>query len=164
MKESALVATHLNEFDTILNPSSSIEIDFNDEVRAPILLASLLNSWKLMKATISNFVCSAKLTFNDIRDRILAEEVHRIDLGEASTSSSTLNLKSKRRRNDKSSKRNKSRLKSRNERSNSRSGRNMECWNCGKIGHIKSTIEHRKIRNKTKVMLQMQSLRRYMMC
>ena len=44
MKESSLVATHLNEFDTILNPSSSIEIDFNDEVRAPILLASLLNS------------------------------------------------------------------------------------------------------------------------
>ncbi|KAG2278258.1 hypothetical protein Bca52824_060813 [Brassica carinata] len=40
-----------------------------------------------MRAAVSNFVGTQKLKFNDVRDRILAEEVRRIDSGEASTSS-----------------------------------------------------------------------------
>ncbi|KAL6338219.1 hypothetical protein AAG906_018476 [Vitis piasezkii] len=57
--------------------------------------------WKPMGAAISNSIGSAKLKFNDVRDRILVEEVCRIDSGEASTSSSTLNLKSSGIGNDK---------------------------------------------------------------
>ena len=44
MVENALVAQHLNEFNTITNQLSSIEIDFDDEIRALIVLASLPNS------------------------------------------------------------------------------------------------------------------------
>ena len=44
MAENALVAQHLNEFNTITNQLSSIEIDFDDEIRALIVLASLPNS------------------------------------------------------------------------------------------------------------------------
>uniref|UniRef100_A0A0D2ZY29 Uncharacterized protein n=1 Tax=Brassica oleracea var. oleracea TaxID=109376 RepID=A0A0D2ZY29_BRAOL len=40
-----------------------------------------------MRAAVSNYVDTQKLKFNDVRDRILAEEVRRIDSGEASTSS-----------------------------------------------------------------------------
>ena len=80
-----------------------------------------------MRAAINNFVGSVKLKFNDIRDQILTEEVHRIDLGEASTSSSTLNIKSRGNENEKNSNWNKVRLKLRNGRSNSRFGWNMEC-------------------------------------
>ncbi|KAG2289928.1 hypothetical protein Bca52824_049532 [Brassica carinata] len=40
-----------------------------------------------MRAAVSNSVGTQKLKFNDVRDRILAEEVRRIDSGEASTSS-----------------------------------------------------------------------------
>ena len=69
---------------------------------------------------------SVKLKFNDIRDQILTE-VHRIDLGEVSTSSSTLNIKSRGNENEKNSNWNKVRLKLRNGRSNSRFGWNMEC-------------------------------------
>ena len=78
MAESGSIATHLNEFNTIVNQLSSVEINFDDEVRALILLASLPNSWEPMRAAVSNSVGSAKLKFNDVRDRILAEEV-RID-------------------------------------------------------------------------------------
>ena len=67
------------------------------------------------------------MKFNDIRDQILTEEVHRIDLGEASTSSSTLNIKSRGNENEKKSNWNKVRLKLRNGRINSRFGCNMEC-------------------------------------
>lgn len=54
------VTTHLNEFNTIVNQLSFVEIDFNDEVHTLILLASLPNNWELMKATISNSIGSAK--------------------------------------------------------------------------------------------------------
>ncbi|KAG2253274.1 hypothetical protein Bca52824_083410 [Brassica carinata] len=40
-----------------------------------------------MRAAVSNSVGTQKLKFNDVRDRILAEEVRKIDSGEASTSS-----------------------------------------------------------------------------
>ena len=44
MVENASVAQHLNEFNTITNQLSSVEIDFDDEIRALIVLASLPNS------------------------------------------------------------------------------------------------------------------------
>ena len=47
----ASVAQHLNEFNTITNQLSSVEIDFDDEIRALIVLASLPNSWEAMRMT-----------------------------------------------------------------------------------------------------------------
>ena len=44
MAEGTLVAQHLNEFNTIKNQLSSMAIDFDDEVRALIVLASLPNN------------------------------------------------------------------------------------------------------------------------
>ena len=43
MAEDTPVTQHLNEFNTITNQLSSVEIDFVDEIRALILLASLPN-------------------------------------------------------------------------------------------------------------------------
>ncbi|KAL6329634.1 hypothetical protein AAG906_022855 [Vitis piasezkii] len=50
MVENASVAQHLNEFNTITNQLSS-EIDFDDEIRCSIVLASLPNSWEAMRMT-----------------------------------------------------------------------------------------------------------------
>ena len=44
MVENASVAQHLNEFNTITNQLSSVKIDFDDEIHALIVLASLPNS------------------------------------------------------------------------------------------------------------------------
>ena len=44
MAENVSVAQHLNEFNTITNHLSSIEIDFDDEICVLIVLASLPNS------------------------------------------------------------------------------------------------------------------------
>ena len=54
MAENASVAQHLNEFNTITNQLSSVEIDFNDEIRALIVLTSLPNSWEAMRMAVSN--------------------------------------------------------------------------------------------------------------
>ena len=52
--KGTLVVQHLNEFNTITNQLSTVEIEFNDEVRALILLASLPNSWEAMRMVVSN--------------------------------------------------------------------------------------------------------------
>jgi hypothetical protein len=56
MAEEASVAQHLNEFNTIINQLSSVEIDFDDEIRALIVLASLSNSWEAMRRAVSSYV------------------------------------------------------------------------------------------------------------
>ena len=75
MVENASIAQHLNEFNTITNPLLSIEIDFDDEIRALIVLASLPNSWGAIRMAVSNSIGKEKLKYNDIRDLILAEEI-----------------------------------------------------------------------------------------
>ena len=44
MGKGVYVATHLNEFNMIVDQLSSIEIDFSGDVRALILLVSLPNN------------------------------------------------------------------------------------------------------------------------
>ena len=44
MVDNASVAQHLNEFNTITNQLSSVEIDFDDDICTLIVLASLPNS------------------------------------------------------------------------------------------------------------------------
>ena len=112
MIENASVAQHLNEFNTITNQLSFVEIDFDDEIHALIVLASLPNSWETIRMVVSNFTGKEKLKYSDIRDLILAEEICRRDASETSRSGSTLNLKTRGRGNDRSS--NRGRSKSRN--------------------------------------------------
>uniref|UniRef100_A0A7N2R0F3 Integrase catalytic domain-containing protein n=1 Tax=Quercus lobata TaxID=97700 RepID=A0A7N2R0F3_QUELO len=133
MAENASVAQHLNEFNTITNQLSFVEIDFDDEIRAMIVLASLPNSWEAMRMTVSNSTGKEKLKYNDIRDLILAEEIRRRDAGETSGSGSALNLETRGRGNNRNSNRGRSKSKNSNRnRSKSRSGQQVQCWNCGK--------------------------------
>ena len=148
MAENALVAQHLNEFNTITNQLSSVEIDFDDEIRALIVLASLPNSWQAMRMAISNSTGKEKFKYNDIRDLILADEIRRRDASETSGSSSALNLEIKGRGNNRNS--NRGRSKSRNSnrnRSKSRSGQQVQCQNCGKTGHFRNQCKSPKKKN-----------------
>ncbi|RVX02449.1 Retrovirus-related Pol polyprotein from transposon TNT 1-94 [Vitis vinifera] len=124
------------------------EIDFDDEIRALIVLASLPNSWEAMRMAVSNSTGKEKLKYNDIRDLILAEEIRRRDAGETSGSGSALNLETRGRGNNRNS--NQGRSNSRNSnrnRSKSRSGQQVQCWNCGKTGHFKRQCKSPKKKN-----------------
>ena len=117
------IAQHLNEFNTLTNQLSSVKIDFDDEISALIVLASLPNSWEAMRIVVRNPTVKEKLKYNDIRDLVLAKEIRRRDAGETLRSGSALNLKTRGRGNDKNS--NRGRSKSRNfnqNRSKSRFG------------------------------------------
>jgi hypothetical protein len=45
MSEGGSVADHLNEFNTVTNQLSSVKVDFDDEVRALLILCSLPERW-----------------------------------------------------------------------------------------------------------------------
>ncbi|KAL5740032.1 hypothetical protein ACOSQ2_029212 [Xanthoceras sorbifolium] len=133
MAEGASVAQHLNEHNTITTQLSSVEIEFDEQVRALILLSSLPDSWNATVTAVSSSSGNNKLKFDDVRDLVLSEEIRRRESGEAS-SSSALHTESRGRTSERSSYR--SRSKSR--RGKSRSGKkDFSCYNCGKKGHFK---------------------------
>ncbi|KAL5770994.1 hypothetical protein ACOSP7_015148 [Xanthoceras sorbifolium] len=133
MAEGASVAQHLNEHNTITTQLSSVEIEFDEEVRALILLSSLPDSWNATVTAVSSSSGNNKLKFDDVRDLVLSEEIRRRESGEAS-SSSALQTESRGRTSERSSYR--SRSKSR--RGKSKSGKkDFSCYNCGKKGHFK---------------------------
>ena len=87
MTEGASVAQHLNELNTITTQLSSVEIEFDDEVRALILLSSLPDSWNATVTAVSSSSGNSKLKFDDVRDLVLSEEIQRRESGETSNSS-----------------------------------------------------------------------------
>ena len=103
MVENALVIQHLNEFNTITNQLSSVEIDFDDEIHALIILASLSKNWEAMRMAVSNSTVKEKLKYNDIQDLVMVKEIRKRDAGETLGSSSTVNLETRSRGNDRNS-------------------------------------------------------------
>lgn len=84
MAEGTSVAQHLNDFNTITDQLSSVEIEFNDEIQALIMSASLPESCEAMRMAVSNYASKIKLNYDDVRDIILAKEVLEKDSGEFS--------------------------------------------------------------------------------
>uniref|UniRef100_A0A2N9HJJ4 Reverse transcriptase Ty1/copia-type domain-containing protein n=1 Tax=Fagus sylvatica TaxID=28930 RepID=A0A2N9HJJ4_FAGSY len=81
MAKCATMAKYLNEFNTITNQLFFVEIEFDDEIRILIVLASLPNNWEAMRMVVNNSAGKGKLKYNNIRDLILSEEVRRRDAG-----------------------------------------------------------------------------------
>jgi len=130
---------HLNEFNTITNQLSSVEIDFDDEIRILIVLASLPNSWEAIRMAVSSFARKSKLKYEDIWDLILSEEMCRRDSSETSCSGPALNLETWGRGYGKNSGRGRSRSKK--GISESGSGIQPKFWNCGKTNHFKKNCK-----------------------
>ncbi|KAE8698394.1 hypothetical protein F3Y22_tig00110597pilonHSYRG00102 [Hibiscus syriacus] len=64
----ASVAQHLNELNTITTQLSSVEIEFDDEVRALILLSSLPDSWNATVTAVNSSSGNSKLKFDDVSE------------------------------------------------------------------------------------------------
>jgi hypothetical protein len=76
MSEGGYVADHLNEFNMVTNQLSFVKVDFDDEVRALLILCSLLEIWNGLVMAVSNFVSGSRtLKFDDVVGVILSEEM-----------------------------------------------------------------------------------------
>ena len=142
MVEGTPTAQHLNEFNTITNQLSFVEIDFDDEICALIVLASLPNSCEAMRMTVSNSTGKSKLKYDDIRDLILSEEVRRRDAGISNAQDQALVMENRGRNRSKGP----DDWAKFNDRSQSKARSHMkeirECFHCGKKGHIKRNGWH----------------------
>jgi hypothetical protein len=58
MSEDGFVADHLNEFNTVTNQLSSVKVEFDDEVRALLILFPLPERWNDLVMAVSNYVSS----------------------------------------------------------------------------------------------------------
>lgn len=77
MSQGMALTDHLNEFNLVTSQLSSIGIEFEDELRALILLSSLPESWNDTITAVSSSSKNSKFKYNDVRDLILSEEIHR---------------------------------------------------------------------------------------
>ena len=133
MFEGGSVVDHINEFNMIISQLSPVEINFEDEIKALILMSSLPESWDTVVAAISSFRGSDKLKFDEIRDVILSESICKWEVG--NSSGSALSVDQRGRSKPKGP--NKGRSKSRN-REKSSNRPNIMCWNCGGKGHFQT--------------------------
>ncbi|KAE8692217.1 Receptor-like serine/threonine-protein kinase SD1-8 [Hibiscus syriacus] len=141
MTEGASVAQHLNELNTITTQLSSVEIEFDDEVRALILLSSLPDSWNTTVTTVNSSSGNNKLKFDDVRDLVLSEEIRRRESGEASTSSA-LHTESRGRTSERNS--NRGRSKSKREKNQECGRKILPVITGARRVTLKEITEHRK--------------------
>ena len=134
MREGASVTDHVNEFNSILSRLGSVEINFEDEVKALLLLSSLPESWSGTVTAVSSSTGTSKLSFDSIRDLILGEDIRRKSSGESSSS-----MLSTEERGRKFSRGGESRGRSKSKRKGQpRSRKDIVCWNCKESGHFKN--------------------------
>ena len=70
------VVDHLNEFNTLTSQLSFVKVNFDDEVRALLILFSLPESQNSLVMSVSNCVPSSKtFNFDDVVGVILSEEM-----------------------------------------------------------------------------------------
>jgi hypothetical protein len=76
MSEGGSIAYHLNEFNMVTNQLSSVKVDFDDEVRALLILCSFPESWNGLVMVVSNYVSGSNtLKFDDVVGVILSKEM-----------------------------------------------------------------------------------------
>ncbi|KAE8685506.1 Auxin-binding protein 1 [Hibiscus syriacus] len=86
MTEGASMAQHLNELNTITTQLSSVEIEFDDEVRALFLLSSLPDSWNATVTTILDSRASFHYTlYREIMENYVNGDFGKVHLADDET-------------------------------------------------------------------------------
>jgi hypothetical protein len=100
MSEGGSVADHLNEFNMVTNQIIYVKVDFDDEVRALLILCSLPEICNSLVMVVSKSVSGSNtLKLDDVVCVILSEEMQWKITGE--TSGNALNMENRGRKNDK---------------------------------------------------------------
>ena len=135
MNEEGSVTVHINNLNSILSRLSSVGIKFDNETQASLLLASLPDSWSGTVTAVTSSVGTSGMTFEGVRDLVLGEDIRRKNQG-GSSSSDLLNVGRGRGNSRNSGSRGKS---------SSRTLKNVKCWNCQEVGHVKSQCPKKEL-------------------
>ncbi|MCO5561055.1 hypothetical protein L7F22_014676 [Adiantum nelumboides] len=75
MQESASVASHINEFDSLFVQTHAQRMNMDDEMKAIFFLCSLPPSWDIFCTVISSSASNGILVYNDVTSSFLPEEM-----------------------------------------------------------------------------------------
>ena len=75
MKEGVSVAEHLNEFNIIISQLASIKIVLDNEIKAILLMCSMLDNWENLIVSISTSAPAGTLKFDDVSSSLMNEEL-----------------------------------------------------------------------------------------
>ena len=67
----------INEFNMIVSQLNYVDINFEDEIKALILMSSLPEPWDTVVAAISSSRGSEKLKFDEIHDVVLSKSIRK---------------------------------------------------------------------------------------
>ena len=132
MKEGTSMSNHLNEFHTIFSQLTAQEISFLDSVKAMLLLITLPESWDTFCIALSNFVLLEGLSSANGEGNLLTKEINRKN-NDKSKGNSVLVVRGRNPNKVKKGKRTQSHSKSPSPKFES----DIECYECGKKGHMK---------------------------
>ena len=118
----------------IVSQLNSMDINFEDEIKALILMSSLPESWDTVVAAIRSSRGSKKLKFHEIGDVVLSESIRKRELGDSSGSALSVN---RRWRSKTKGQNQHGRSKSKN-RGKSLNISNVTCWNCREKRHFRT--------------------------
>ena len=85
LRSGTSVAEHTNEFQSLVNQLSAVDMQLGDEVQALLLLSSLPDSWETLVVTLSNSAPGGKVTMPMVKDSMSNEESRRKDVGSEQT-------------------------------------------------------------------------------
>ena len=86
MFENESVSNHINEFNMIVSQLNSLDINFEDEIKALILMSSLPEFWDTVVVAISSSHGFEKLKFDEIRDVVFSESIRKRKVRDSSGS------------------------------------------------------------------------------
>ena len=72
----------------MVNQLTSVDLLFEDETQALLLLSSLLESWETSVVSLSNSALNRKLTMSMVKDALLNEEARRREMGKTDSDES----------------------------------------------------------------------------
>ena len=131
-KDGHSVTEHMSNFQGVINQLTTMKMVLDDEMQALLLLSSLPDSWDTLVVSLSNSAPQGKLTMAMVEDSMLNEEARRKEQGISFESEALVTE----RRGRSKSRRPQNREKSR-DKSKGKFKSKIECYHCGKHGHIK---------------------------
>ncbi|GFY93698.1 hypothetical protein Acr_09g0001440 [Actinidia rufa] len=88
LQRETTVAEHTSEFQSLVNQLTSVDLQFDDEMQALLLLSSLPESWETLVVSLSNSAPNGKLTTSMVKDALFNEEAQRREMGSTDQSES----------------------------------------------------------------------------
>ncbi|GFY86925.1 hypothetical protein Acr_05g0005640 [Actinidia rufa] len=137
LQRETTVAEHTSEFQSLVNQLTSVDLQFDNEMQALLLLSSLPESWETLVVSLSNSAPNGKLTTSMVMDALFNEEARRREMGSTDQSESQALVSEGSRERGRGQGRGLHRGTRKGRWRSQARGRTVRCFYCDQEGHIK---------------------------